>query len=189
MPKEAEGDNDREPDPPHAHLGLGWLAGVYQKAAGSQGRRRVECGSTRGGVSKERKSTPNWRATIRAASVINELLGIGAAAVRAYPVTRLHAVDAFLAQLCFRAAFAASDVAVQAVGAQPRHVEMNLGVPLPELHKADGVAHRCHRPAMLAPFACASLASTFFSACHAARCVACQGVGSPPVPVALVGEC
>jgi len=24
---------------------------------------------------------------------------------------------------------------------------------------------------------------------HAARCVACQGVGSRPVPVALVGEC
>src|SRR5262252_8397111 len=27
------------------------------------------------------------------------------------------------------------------------------------------------------------------NASHAARCVACQGVGSHPVPVALVGEC
>ena len=31
--------------------------------------------------------------------------------------------------------------------------------------------------------------SAFFSASHAARCVACQGVRSHPVPVALVGEC
>jgi len=28
-----------------------------------------------------------------------------------------------------------------------------------------------------------------FNASHAARCVACQGVCSHPVPVALVGEC
>jgi hypothetical protein len=28
-----------------------------------------------------------------------------------------------------------------------------------------------------------------FSASHAARRVACHGVGSHPVPVALVGEC
>jgi hypothetical protein len=31
--------------------------------------------------------------------------------------------------------------------------------------------------------------SVFFNASHAARCVACQGVRSHPVPVALVGEC
>jgi hypothetical protein len=31
--------------------------------------------------------------------------------------------------------------------------------------------------------------SIFFSASHAARCVACHGVRSHPVPVALVGEC
>jgi hypothetical protein len=29
----------------------------------------------------------------------------------------------------------------------------------------------------------------FLSASHAARCVACHGIGSQPVPVALVGEC
>jgi hypothetical protein len=29
----------------------------------------------------------------------------------------------------------------------------------------------------------------FFSASHAARCVACHGVRSHPVHVALVGEC
>jgi len=29
----------------------------------------------------------------------------------------------------------------------------------------------------------------FFSASHAARCVACQADRSHPVPVALVGEC
>jgi hypothetical protein len=29
----------------------------------------------------------------------------------------------------------------------------------------------------------------FFSGSHAARCVACNGVRSHPVPVALVGEC
>src|SRR4029077_15896845 len=32
-------------------------------------------------------------------------------------------------------------------------------------------------------------ASTLLSASHAARCVACHGVRSHPVPVALVGEC
>jgi len=31
--------------------------------------------------------------------------------------------------------------------------------------------------------------SIFFSASNAARCVACQGVRSHPVPVALVGQC
>ena len=31
--------------------------------------------------------------------------------------------------------------------------------------------------------------SAFLSASHAARCVACHGVRSHPVPVALVGEC
>jgi hypothetical protein len=31
--------------------------------------------------------------------------------------------------------------------------------------------------------------SILLSASHAARCVACQGVRSQPVPVALVGEC
>jgi hypothetical protein len=31
--------------------------------------------------------------------------------------------------------------------------------------------------------------STDFNASHAARCVACQGVRSHAVPVALVGEC
>jgi len=31
--------------------------------------------------------------------------------------------------------------------------------------------------------------SALFNACHAARCVACHGVLSHPVPVALVGEC
>jgi hypothetical protein len=25
---EADSENDREPDPPHGHLGVGWLAGV-----------------------------------------------------------------------------------------------------------------------------------------------------------------
>jgi len=34
-----------------------------------------------------------------------------------------------------------------------------------------------------------SHSSAFISACHAARCVARQGVRSQPVPVALVGEC
>ena len=34
-----------------------------------------------------------------------------------------------------------------------------------------------------------SPSSAFFSASQAARCVACQGVDSHPVPVALVGEC
>ncbi len=33
------------------------------------------------------------------------------------------------------------------------------------------------------------LSSAFSSASHAARCVACHGVRSHPVPVALVGEC
>ena len=33
------------------------------------------------------------------------------------------------------------------------------------------------------------VSSAFFNASHAARCVACHGVGSHPVPVALVGEC
>jgi len=31
--------------------------------------------------------------------------------------------------------------------------------------------------------------SRLFSASHAARCVACHGVRSYPVPAALVGEC
>src|SRR4029450_13568886 len=31
--------------------------------------------------------------------------------------------------------------------------------------------------------------SLFITACHAARCVACHGVRSPAVPVALGGEC
>jgi len=31
--------------------------------------------------------------------------------------------------------------------------------------------------------------SSFLSASHAARYIACHGVGSHPVPVALVGEC
>src|SRR5262249_28304787 len=31
---ETDSENDREPDPPHTHLGGGWLAGVYQRTAG-----------------------------------------------------------------------------------------------------------------------------------------------------------
>ena len=31
--KEADSENDREPDPPHGHPGGGWLAGVYLNAA------------------------------------------------------------------------------------------------------------------------------------------------------------
>ena len=41
------------------------------------------------------------------------------------------------------------------------------------------ILYRAHR----------SSSQTFFNASHAARCVACQGVRSHPVPVALVGEC
>jgi hypothetical protein len=33
------------------------------------------------------------------------------------------------------------------------------------------------------------LSGFFVSASHAARCVACHGVRSHPVPVAVVGEC
>ena len=33
------------------------------------------------------------------------------------------------------------------------------------------------------------VSSVFFNASHAARCVACHGARSHPVPVALVGEC
>ena|SRR6516162_2049151 len=47
-----------------------------------------------------------------------------------------------------------------------------------------------HRPVDLLPFRSRRvLRRARFNAYHAARCVACQGVGSHPVPVALVGEC
>ena|SRR5215510_12695215 len=109
-------------------------------------RSSCRVGTTRGGFSKERPCTPNWPGTTHAASFVNELLCIGAAARRAYPFPRLHAVDDFLDQLRFCAAFAAVDVTLQAEGAQPRLVEVDLRVPLIELHEPDGVAHRCHRP-------------------------------------------
>src|SRR5215831_6091803 len=31
---ETDSENDRKPDPPHTHLGGGWLAGVYQRKIG-----------------------------------------------------------------------------------------------------------------------------------------------------------
>jgi mono/diheme cytochrome c family protein len=34
-----------------------------------------------------------------------------------------------------------------------------------------------------------AIRASFFQRLHAARCVACHGVRSHPVPVALVGEC
>src|SRR4029453_13033815 len=113
---------------------------------------------------------------------------IGPAAVRAYPLARLHALNDFLDQLCFRAAFAAVDVTLQAEGAQAGAVAVNLGVLLAELNEPDGVTHRRHLQGMLASVAGAPLPSTVFGASHAARCVACHGVRSHPVPVALVGE-
>src|SRR4029453_5664725 len=130
-------------------------------------------------VSDERQRTV-WRAAIHAASVVDELLCIGPAAVRAYPLARLHALNDFLDQLCFRAAFAAVDVTLQAEGAQAGAGAVNLGVLLAELNEPAGVTHPRPLQGMLASVAGAPLPSTVFGASHAARCVACHGVASPP---------
>jgi hypothetical protein len=76
----------------------------------------------------------------------------------------------------------------------------SLSVPAPTIHAVDRVGERAPAPdertedrpdyshsRRLVPQRVQSL--TFRNASHAARCVACQGVGSHPVPVALVAEC